>query len=66
MMEWREKEEVSCGHPEYGGGGSSSQRSHSEGGGQHERQDVMVYSAQEWGRRAQGAPCPHHHPQHDL
>lgn len=33
---------------------------------QHKRQDVMVYSAQERGRRGQGAPCPQHHPQRDL
>lgn len=26
----------------------------------------MVYSAQERGRRGQGAPCPQHHPQLDL
>lgn len=30
-------------------GGGSSLGSCSEGVGQHERQDVMVYSAQEWG-----------------
>lgn len=41
-------------------------RSCSEGVGQHERQDVMVYSAQEWGRRGQGVPCPQHQPQCDL
>lgn len=44
----------------------SSLGSCSEGVGQHERQDVMVYSAQEWERRGQGAPCPQHQPQCDL
>lgn len=48
------------------GGGGSSLGSCSEGVGQHERQDVMVYSAQEWGRRGQGVPCPQHQPQRDL
>lgn len=46
--------------------GWSSRRSCSEGVEQHERQDVMVYSAQEWGRRGQGAPCPQRHPPRDL
>lgn len=46
--------------------GGSSLGSCSEGVGQHERQDVMVYSAQEWGRRGQGVPCPQHQPQRDL
>lgn len=49
----------------YGKGGSSL-GSCSQGVGQHERQDVMVYSAQEWERRGQGAPCPQHQPQRDL
>lgn len=44
----------------------SSLGSCSEGVGQHERQDVIVYSAQEWGRRGQGVPCPQHQPQRDL
>lgn len=47
-------------------GGGSSLGSCSEGVGQHERQDVMVYSAQEWGRRGQGVPCPQLQPQRDL
>lgn len=49
-----------------GMGGGSSRGSRSEGAGQHERQDVMVYSAQEWGRRGQGVPCPQHQPRRDL
>lgn len=49
-----------------GAGGGSPLGSCSEGVGQHERQDVMVYSAQEWGRCGQGAPCPQHQPQCDL
>lgn len=52
-----------------GGGGmgeGSSPGSCSEGNRLHKSQDVMVYSAQEWGRHGQGASCPHHHAQLDL
>lgn len=57
MKDEMEEEEGSKGM-----GGGSSRGSRSEGAGQHERQDVMVYSAQEWGRRGQGVPCPQHQP----